>query len=94
MSNNDVYFNAKQAFEQKMQDIAAKSQEEKEEEEKASNIAMGAAAVGFIVGSLCLPAILMLLWNWVIPGLFGLPTLGYFKALGLFLIARILFKHD
>lgn len=91
---DDVYFNAKQAFQQKMQDITNKSKEEQEAAEKSANIALGAAALGFIVGSLCLPAILMLLWNWLMPGLFGLATIGYFKALGLFLIAKILFKHD
>lgn len=94
MTNDSVYFNAKKAFEQKMQDIASRSEAEKEEAERAANIATGAAAVGFLVGTIALPAILMLLWNWLMPGLFGLATIGYFKALGLFLIAKILFKHD
>ena len=41
------------------------------------------------------PAILMLLWNWLMPGIFGLATIGYLKAFGLYLISRILFdKND
>lgn len=91
---NDVYFNAKQAFQQKIQDISNKTKEEQAEAEKAANIATGAAALGFLVGSICLPAVLMLLWNWLMPGLFGLATIGYFKAFGLLLLAKILFKHD
>ena len=41
------------------------------------------------------PVLLMLLWNWLIPGLFGLATINYFKALGLYIMSRILFdKHE
>ena len=36
----------------------------------------------------------MLLWNWLVPGLFGLATIGYVKAFGLYLISRILFNHE
>ena len=32
----------------------------------------------------------MLLWNWLLPGIFGLVTIGYFKALGLYFLARFL----
>jgi hypothetical protein len=35
---------------------------------------------------------LMLLWNSVLPYLFGLPALNYWQALGLLLISRILFS--
>jgi hypothetical protein len=50
--------------------------------------------LGFLVGMLCYPVILLLLWNWLMPGLFGLATIGYLKAAALIIIARILFKHD
>ena len=40
------------------------------------------------------PAILMLLWNWLMPGLFGLATIGYLKAVALYLISRILFASS
>ena len=32
----------------------------------------------------------MLLWNWLIPVIFGLKAITYFQALGLFLLSRIL----
>ena len=40
------------------------------------------------------PVVLLFLWNWIMPGLFGLATIGYLKALGLVVMSRILFKHD
>ena len=40
------------------------------------------------------PIVLLFLWNWIMPGLFGLATIGYFKALGIVVMSRILFKHD
>ena len=33
----------------------------------------------------------MVLWNFLIPSLFGLKSITYFQALGLFLLSRILF---
>lgn len=30
------------------------------------------------------------LWNWIMPALFGLGTLTFFKALGLLLLSRII----
>ncbi len=35
--------------------------------------------------------IFMLLWNALIPGIFGLKLIGYWQALGLLVLARILF---
>jgi len=40
------------------------------------------------------PAILMLLWNWLMPGIFSLATIGYLKAFGLYVISRILFGNN
>jgi hypothetical protein len=56
--------------------------------------------VVFVLGGLVQAAILallfgllvMLLWNWVMPDIFGLGTLGYWQAWGLVLMAHILFK--
>jgi len=91
---NDAYFNANQFFQQKVADMAKKKQDEIDEQEKQQNIMTGAAAAIFIVEFFCLPVVLMLLWNWLMPSIFGLATIGYFKALGLFIISKILFKHD
>ncbi len=35
--------------------------------------------------------IVMSLWNWLMPALFGLKTIGYWQALGLFILSKILF---
>ena len=40
------------------------------------------------------PLVLMLLWNWLMPGLFGLATIGSLKAVALYLISRILFASS
>jgi len=34
--------------------------------------------------------LITLLWNWLMPGLFGWHTIGFWQALGLFLLARLL----
>ena len=34
--------------------------------------------------------IVMLLWNWLIPVIFGFKAITYIQALGLFLLSRIL----
>lgn len=33
----------------------------------------------------------MLLWNWLMPELFGLSTINYWKAMGLLVLAKIIF---
>jgi hypothetical protein len=35
--------------------------------------------------------VVMSLWNWLVPSLFGGPVLDYWKALGLLVLARLLF---
>ncbi|GAB3432416.1 hypothetical protein [Niabella aquatica] len=46
---------------------------------------MGAAALAAV------STVIMLLWNWLVPGIFGLTVINFWQALGLFLLARILF---
>lgn len=36
-------------------------------------------------------AIVLLLWNWLLPPLFGVPAIGFWQALGLLALCRILF---
>jgi len=36
--------------------------------------------------------VVMLLWNWLMPSIFGLPVIGFWKAWGLVVLAHILFK--
>ena len=47
---------------------------------------LGIALVAFIGGE-----IVRLLWNWLLPPLFGFPAIGFWQALGLLALARILF---
>lgn len=37
-------------------------------------------------------AVVMWLWNWLVPSLFAGPIINYYQALGLFLLSRILFR--
>jgi len=50
-----------------------------------------------VVGLLILAGLLfgvplMILWNILMPDIFGLPTIGFWQAFGLNLLASILFK--
>ncbi len=47
---------------------------------------LGGALLLFIGGE-----VVMLLWNWLLPPLFGWPTLNFWQALGLLALCRILF---
>lgn len=53
--------------------------------------------IGFAIMGIGLFAILgwvtMLLWNWLMPEIFGLKSLNYWQAWGLLLLCSILFKH-
>ncbi|MHC4599994.1 MAG: hypothetical protein ACYS47_13410 [Planctomycetota bacterium] len=35
----------------------------------------------------------MWLWNWLMPSLFGVPEIGYWQAVGLFILCHLLFKN-
>jgi hypothetical protein len=48
-------------------------------------ILFGAAAVA------AFGAVVMSLWNWLMPCIFGLAAINFWQALGLFLLAKILF---
>ncbi|NLI53299.1 MAG: hypothetical protein GX417_03145 [Clostridiales bacterium] len=45
----------------------------------------GAFLLGLLFGN-----VIMWLWNWLMPSLFGLRTIGFWEGLGLFLLAHIL----
>jgi hypothetical protein len=55
---------------------------------------------GMIIGGVILAAALallfgllvMVLWNWIMPEVFGLPSLTYWQSWGIVLLAHILFK--
>jgi hypothetical protein len=47
---------------------------------------VGMAVFAFIGGN-----IVRLLWNWLVPSLFGLPAVTFWQALGVLALCRILF---
>jgi len=54
-------------------------------------------AILYIIGLVILVVILLgmplqLLWNWLMPNLFDLPYISFWQAVGLNLIATILFR--
>jgi len=49
-------------------------------------IPIGVAALGFLLGF-----VVMTLWNWLTPVLFGWHTITFWQAVGLFVLAKILF---
>lgn len=49
------------------------------------------AIVGFVVFVAIGGALVMLLWNWLMPDLFALKTLTFWQAFGLLALSRILF---
>ncbi len=53
-------------------------------------ILIGTAAVAAF--GLALGIAVMLLWNWLLPTLFGLPEITYWQAVGLFVLCHLLFK--
>jgi hypothetical protein len=71
---------------------AKKPVEEMTEDEK--NLEMGKQVVTAISNLTLSPLVLMLVWNACIPGIFGLATLGYWSAMGLYVVSRILLKKN
>ena len=63
---------------------AKKPVEEMTEEEK--NYELGKQIVTALANLFVSPVILFLVWNAVMPGLFGVGTLGYWSAMGLYII--------
>lgn len=50
------------------------------------------AALLGVVAVAAMGAVVMWLWNWLIPTLFTGPEISYYQALGLMLLSRILFR--
>lgn len=47
--------------------------------------------LGFLGIIAAFSAVVMLLWNWLMPSIFGLISINFWQALGLIALARILF---
>jgi hypothetical protein len=59
----------------------------------------GKRIAGKIIGGIFMAALfafifglfVMLLWNWLMPALFNLPVISYWQAVGVIIIARLIF---
>ncbi len=59
---------------------------------RGSRLCKGAGIIALVVlGAAALGAIVMALWNGLMPSLFGLRPLHFWQALGLLILARLLF---
>jgi hypothetical protein len=55
--------------------------------------------VGMVIGGILLAGLMaflfgwvvMLLWNWIMPSIFGVTTITYWQGFGIFFLAKILF---
>ena len=90
MISDEVFFDPRKKAEQSAAD---QDKVTKEEAEKAANIAKCGHVVVCIVRLTLTPAVLMWVWNMAMPAI-GVATIGYWTAMGLYIIARLLFKHD
>jgi len=90
MANDYVFFDPRKKAQQQEED---KKKLTEIEEERLRNQEMGEKAVKIIADFTVKPLVLMLVWNMTLPT-FGIATITYFGAVGLYVIARILFKHD
>jgi hypothetical protein len=53
-------------------------------------IVLGAGILIFVAALMSLPV--MLLWDWLMPTIFGLPEITWFQAWGLLFLCGLLFK--
>jgi hypothetical protein len=47
--------------------------------------------IGFLAVAAGFSVAVMLLWNWLMPSLFGLMTISFWQALGILVLCRLLF---
>jgi len=88
-----IYFDKRAIEEQKKEDEEVKQEELDKKAEQEANVEKGKEVVNAIGNLFLSPLALMLVWNACIPGLFGLATLGYWSAMGLYVIFRILLRN-
>ena len=89
-----IYFDKRAIQEQKKEDEEVKQEELDKKAEQEANVEKGKEVVNAIGNLFLSPLALMLVWNACIPGLFGLATLGYWSAMGLYVVFRILLRNS
>ena len=56
-------------------------------------IALGALCIVFLIS--CLYALpILLLWNWLMPAIFGLSKITFLQSLGISILSGMLFKSN
>lgn len=60
---------------------------------KSRSFLIWLAPLGFIAVAAALAAVIMVLWNSLMPAIFGLTAISYWQALGLLVLARLLFGN-
>jgi hypothetical protein len=58
---------------------------------KSVGVIIGGIAIGIVIAFL-FGWLVMLLWNWLMPAIFGLGTISFWQAWGLVILSHILFK--
>jgi len=59
------------------------------------HLIVGIGVVGLVVIIAALVSIpVWLLWNWLMPAIFGLKTISWLQALGLSILSGLLFKSS
>ena len=89
-----IYFDKRALEEQKKEEEEIKQEELDKKAKKERDEEKGKEVVNAIGNLFLSPLALMLVWNACIPGLFGLATLGYWSAMGLYVIFRILLRNS
>ena len=88
-----IYFDKRALEEQKKEEEELRQEELDKKAKKERDEEQGKEVVNAIGNLFLSPLALMLVWNACIPGLFGLATLGYWSAMGLYVVFRILLKN-
>jgi len=81
----------KRAEEVQAAEAAAEAEAEAAKEEAKR---LGQKIITDVCGFLVKPLVLMVIWNAVIPGMFGITTLSYWSAMGIYVISRMLFGNN
>ena len=89
-----IYFDKRAIEEQKKEEEEIEQEELDKKAKKERDEEKGKEVVNAIGNLFLSPLALMLVWNACIPGLFGLATLGYWSAMGLYVVFRILLRNS
>ena len=73
-------------------ELNRKENEEESDQERRESRQLAAAGLTAVVGIICAPFLVWVAWNVTMPALLGLPAIGYVKSVGLYILARVLFK--